>query len=69
MAASAEKIYGPYGPRDLAVPHGGHNTLFQDQHGRWWSTLFGNDSESPFRERPAILPIAIDPQGRIHPAE
>lgn len=69
MAASAEKVYGPYGPRYLAVPHGGHNTLFQDKQGRWWSTLFGNDSQSPFRERPAILPIVIDPQGRIRPKE
>jgi xylan 1,4-beta-xylosidase len=69
MAANAEKIYGPYGDRYLAIPHGGHNMLFKDKKGRWWSTFFGSDPKAPFRERPAILRIEIDDQGRILPKQ
>lgn len=67
MAASSETIYGPYSERYLAIPHGGHNMLFKDAQGHWWSTLFGNDATASFRERPAILPITIGSDGRIHP--
>jgi len=67
MAASAETPYGPYSERYLAIPHGGHNVFFQDLQGQWWSTFFGNDSTAPFRERPAILPIAVGGDGRVRP--
>ncbi|MCX7007954.1 MAG: family 43 glycosylhydrolase [Kiritimatiellaeota bacterium] len=67
MAASADTIYGPYGDAYLAIPHGGHNTLFKDVRGSWWSTFFGNDPQAPFRERPAILPIRIGSNGKIQP--
>jgi beta-xylosidase len=65
MAASSDKLEGPYSKRYLAVPHGGHNMLFKDKNNQWWSTFFGNDPKAPFRERPAILPIDIDSNGRI----
>lgn len=67
MSASADSIYGPFGPRYLAIPHGGHNILFQDKGGNLWSTFFGNDPGAPFRERPAILKIEVDGNGKIHP--
>ena len=67
MAAMSDSIYGPYGPRYVAVPWGGHNTFFRDKAGRWWSTIFGNDSSAPFRERPGILRIDFTPDGRIKP--
>ena len=67
MAATADTVYGPYGDRYLAVPHGGHNMLFKDCQGQWWSTFFGNDPQAPFRERPAMLRIEADTGGRIHP--
>ena len=67
MIASAASIYGPYGEAYLAVPHGGHNMLFKDVKGQWWSTLFGNDDKAPFKERPAILQILINDAGRIQP--
>jgi len=66
--ASSEKLEGPYGPRYLAVPHGGHNMLFRDLGGKLWSTFFGNDPRAPFTERPAILPVEVGPDGRIGPA-
>ena len=67
MIATSKKVYGPYGDRYLAVPHGGHNMLFRDKGGRWWSTFFGNDPRAPFRERPAILRIEIGEGGRVRP--
>lgn len=66
--AWADHLEGPYGPRRLAVPHGGHNAFFQDGRGRWYSTLFGNDDHAPFRERPGLLPIEFALDGSIRPA-
>ncbi len=68
MAASADAIYGPYGDRYEAVPHGGHNLFFADKDGKWWSTFFGNDATAPFRERPALLRIEVGQDGKIRPA-
>ena len=65
MAASSDSVYGPYGNRYLAVPCGGHNVLFEDAEGKWWSTFFGNDPLAPFRERPALLRIHINADGEI----
>jgi len=65
MAAGADSLYGPYGDAYLAIPHGGHNMLFKDAQGHWWSTFFGNDPQAPFRERPAILPIHLNAAGNI----
>lgn len=68
MLASAEHLEGPYSAPYLAIPHGGHNMFFRDRQGQWWSTFFGNDPHAPFRERPAILPVATDADGKIRPA-
>lgn len=68
MAASADKLDGLWSEPYLAIPHGGHNMLFRDKDGGWWSTFFGNDATAPFGERPAILPIAVGSDGRIRPA-
>ena len=65
MVSQADHIYGPYGDRYLAVPHGGHNMFFQDRQGQWWATFFGNDPRAPWLERPGILPIRIGPNGRV----
>ncbi len=67
MAADAPSIYGPYGDRYLAIPHAGHNMLFQDTAGNWWSTFFGSEATAPFRERPAILRISIGADHHIAP--
>jgi xylan 1,4-beta-xylosidase len=63
MAATSKTIYGPYSPRYEAIPHGGHNTFFQDAKGAWWSTYFG----PPWSERPSILPVSFDAAGRLRP--
>jgi hypothetical protein len=69
MAASADNLFGPYGPRYLAIPHGGHNVFFTDKAGDWWSTIWGNDGGVSFRERPAILRIELDEQHRVRPMQ
>jgi xylan 1,4-beta-xylosidase len=66
-AASGPALFGPYGPRFLAVPHGGHNSYFKGPDGRWWSTFFGNDPRAPFRERPAALALEFQPDGSFRP--
>lgn len=66
-AASSPSLFGPYGRKFLAVPHGGHNSYFKDRNGQWWSTFFGNDPRAPFRERPAVLPIEFLPDGTFRP--
>jgi beta-xylosidase len=67
MIAESDKLFGPYGDRYLAIPHGGHNMLFKDRDGAWWSTFFGSDPKAPFQERAAILRIDFDEKGRIQP--
>lgn len=67
MMASSTNIFGPYGDRYLAVPHGGHNMLFKDKSGGWWATFFGNDSSAPWREKAGILPVELDTEGHVHP--
>jgi xylan 1,4-beta-xylosidase len=63
--AMSDNIYGPYHTRHEAVPCGGGTGFFQDHSGGWWSSFFGNDNQSPFREKPAIVKIDFDAQGRI----
>jgi xylan 1,4-beta-xylosidase len=66
VAASSDKIFGPYSARYEAIPNGGHNVFFQDESGSWWSTFFGG-RESPWKEKPGVLPIRFDEAGRIRP--
>ncbi|NOU72497.1 family 43 glycosylhydrolase [Paenibacillus sp. LMG 31458] len=63
MYAVAEDLYGPYTPRRLAVPHGGHGTMFIDKDGRLMSTFFGNDRTAPFRTRVGIVLLGAEEDG------
>ena len=47
MVSTSDAIYGPYGPRYVAISHGGHNMFFRDKQGDWWATFFGNDPPRP----------------------
>jgi len=72
MVATAEHVYGPYGPRYLAIPYGGHNMIFRDKQGQWWATFFGFDLggerfRAPFYERPGILQVEFDDNNRLRP--
>ncbi len=63
--AMSKHLYGPYSPREEAIPHAGHNVFFQDEKGDWWSTLFGSDDSGPWQEKPGIVPITFDLQSHI----
>lgn len=65
MVSTSTNLFGPYGERYEAIPHGGHNTFFKDDRGQWWSTFFGSDRSAPWRERAGVLPIRVDQAGPI----
>lgn len=62
VVATSNNVFGPYGPRYPAIVEGGHNNIFQDGDGRWWSTIFFNPrgvmgTRFPITCRPAVLPV------------
>lgn len=59
MYAVSENIYGPYSPRSVALPHGGHGTMFLDRDGNLMCTLFGNDRTAPFRTGLGIVKLNL----------
>jgi beta-xylosidase len=63
MYCCADHILGPYSQPRLAVPHGGHGSLFQDKQRTWYATLFGSDGTAPFREKPAMVRLRIERRG------
>jgi beta-xylosidase len=65
VAAISENLFGPYTQWHEAVPCGGGTDYFQDKDGNWWCAFFGNDNEAPFREKPAIVKVDFDRDGKI----
>jgi len=65
--AMSENIYGPYSGRHEAVPCGGGGNVFRDKDGHWWCAFFGNDTQSPWREKPGIVPITFNQDGSVRP--
>jgi xylan 1,4-beta-xylosidase len=64
-AAISDHIFGPYHTRHETVPCGGGTNFFADKQGLWWCAFFGNDSQSPWREKPGLVAIDLDQDGRI----
>ena len=65
VVAMSTNVFGPYKNWEEAVPCGGGTDYFQDKNGNWWDAYFGNDNQSPFREKPAIVKIDFGPDGKI----
>jgi len=63
--AMSDTIHGPYRDRHESVPCAGGTGFFKDKQNRWWTSYFGNDSQSPFLEKPAIVRIEFDSHGRV----
>ena len=63
--AVSDKIYGPYKNRQESVPCGGGTGFFKDKKGNWWCSYFGNDSQSPGREKLGIVKVEFDKDGKI----
>lgn len=62
VVAEADNIYGPYGERYPAILEGGHNNIFKDRQGEWWSTTFFNPrgamgKKYPVTCRPGLVPV------------
>lgn len=57
FVACGTSLDKPFGPRYLAVPHGGQVTMFEGPDGRWYSTFSGIDSRVALKNRPAIVPL------------
>ena len=66
-SATADSIYGPYLNRYRAIPYAGHNDLFQDNAGNWWSTLFHPNDYLNLNFRPSIVPLTMSADGIIAP--
>lgn len=69
MCAFAKNILGPYSPPNLAVPHGGHSTIFLGKDNRWHATVFGHDKTAPFRSRFGLVDLEISDGLIVRPKE
>ena len=69
MYALSKNIVGPYSPPSLAVPHGGHSTVFQGKDDRWRASFFGHDKTAPFRSRFGLVDLEISDGLVIRPRE
>ena len=49
MYSVSDSLYGPYSPRRVLVPHGGHGSLFYNKQGELCFSMFGNDRTAAFR--------------------
>ena len=67
--AVSESVYGPDRMRHESIPCGGGTGFFQDRKGRWWSSYFGNDRQSPWREKIGFVRVDFDAEGRAFPAK
>jgi len=63
--AMGDNIFGPYRNRQESVPCGGGGDFFKDKQGNWWGAYFGNDAQSPWREKPGLVRIDFDKDGKI----
>jgi beta-xylosidase len=62
VLAESDSPYGPFGERYSAILQGGHNNLFVDKKGEWWSTTFFNPRGEMGKVykvtcRPGLVPV------------
>jgi hypothetical protein len=69
VVAMSTNIFGPYKNWEEAVPCGGGGNYFQGPDGLWYCTCFGNDDQSPWREKPGMVRIDFEPDGKIKIAD
>ena len=66
-SATADAVQGPYLNRYRAIPYAGHNNLFPDDKGQWWSTLFHPNDYLNLGFRPCIVPLSVSKDALIEP--
>jgi hypothetical protein len=69
VAVSSTNLFGPYTQWHEAVPCGGGGNYFQDDKGQWYCTYFGNDDQSPWREKPGLLRVDFAADGNMFVAD
>jgi len=69
VVARSTNIFGPYTHWQEAVPCGGGGNYFQGPDGYWYCTYFGNDEQSPWREKPGMVRIEFTADGSIKIAD
>jgi xylan 1,4-beta-xylosidase len=65
MISISDNPYGPYHSRHECISSSGGSSFFQDKQGRWWAAYFGNDNQSPFREKPGIIHVEFDSTNNV----
>jgi hypothetical protein len=66
-AVSDRSPYGHYSRMYRAIPFDGHNNLFRDKKGNWWSSFFGSGPNNPWVERSGLIAVSISPDGHVSP--
>ena len=61
----SDTIYGPYRMRHETVPCNGGSNFFKAKDGHWYTSLFGDDNQAPWREKPGIIRIGFDKEGKV----
>jgi xylan 1,4-beta-xylosidase len=67
--AMADNIWGPYKMRHESVPCAGGTGFFKGKDGYWYTSYFGNDNQSPWREKPGIIRVQFDQDGKLRAAD
>ena len=61
----AGNVAGPFTNWYEALPCGTNACYFTDTQGGIWATLFGNDDNAPWREKPGIVKMMVDATGLL----
>jgi hypothetical protein len=62
---TSDHIYCPRRMRYEAVPCAEGTGFFQGHIGGWWTSVFGNQTQSSFREKPAMVRVDFGWQGKV----
>jgi hypothetical protein len=69
MISTSKNIYGPYTGRYEAAPCNGGTNFFRAKNGDWFTCFFGDDKQAPWREKPGIIKVEFDKNGKISVAK
>jgi beta-xylosidase len=65
MLATSKNIYGPYSDRRDTIASNGGTGFFKGKDGYWYTTMFGDDSQAPWREKPGVIRVEFDATGKV----
>ena len=67
--AMSKNIRGPYSMRHESVPCNGGTKFFKAKNGDWFTCFFGDDGNAPWREKPGIIKVDFEKDGRVKVAD